>query len=154
MSCHRQGKYHPALCRTEFFQQHPAIQQVVTHDYRSFYDDEIIHRKEIGYPPYSRLVLIEFRGKREQGVREAAFAFSTLFPKKGSFYDVLGPTVPNIPKLRNEYRWHLLIKDNRTSDQGGEKIRRLLTGALEMYQKRYANTAVTVTVDVDAQGVL
>ncbi|MFI5262967.1 MAG: primosomal protein N' [Candidatus Kapaibacterium sp.] len=134
--------------------QHPAIQQVIAHDYDSFYQDEIILRKEIGYPPFSRLVLMEFRGKREQGAREAAFAFSTLLPKKGSFYELLGPSEPTIKKLRNEYRWHIIIKDNRATDQGGEKIRRLLTGALEMYQKRFANTAVTVTVDVDVQGVL
>ncbi len=134
--------------------QHPAIQQVITHNYESFYKDEIILRKEIGYPPYSRLVLIEFRGKREQSAREAAFAFSTLLPKKGSFYELLGPSEPVIKKLRNEYRWHIIIKDSRTADQGGEKIRRLLTGALEMYQKLYANAAVSVTVDVDVQGVI
>jgi primosomal protein N' len=99
-------------------------------------------------------VLIEFRGKREQSVHEAAFAFSTLLPKTGSFYELLGPSEPTIKKLRNEYRWHILIKDKRTADPGGEKIRRLLTGALEMYQKRYANAAVSVTVDVDVQGVL
>jgi primosomal protein N' (replication factor Y) len=134
--------------------QHPAIQQVIAHDYESFYNEEILLRKDIGYPPYSRLVLIEFRGKREQSAREAAFAFSTLLPKKGSFYELLGPSEPTIKKLRNEYRWHILIKDSRTNDSSGEKIRRLLTGALEMYQKRYANSAVTVTVDVDVQGVL
>jgi len=134
--------------------EHPAIQQVINHDYESFYRDEIIKRKEIDYPPFSRLVLIEFRGKREQGVREAAFAFSTLLPKKGSFYELLGPSEPTIKKLRNEYRWHLLIKDIRANDGGGEKIRRLLTGAMDLYQKRYANAAVTVTVDVDVHGVL
>jgi primosomal protein N' (replication factor Y) len=134
--------------------QHPAIHKVITHDYESFYDEEILLRKEIGYPPFSRLILIEFRGKREQSVREAAFAFSTLFPKSGSFYELLGPSEPTIKKLRNEYRWHILIKDKRDADPGGEKIRRLLSGALEMYQKRYANAAVTVTVDVDVQGVL
>lgn len=134
--------------------QHPAIVQTITHDYESFYKEEIVLRKEIGYPPYSRLVLIEFRGKREQSAREAAFAFSTLLPKSGSFYELLGPAEPTIKKLRNEYRWHILIKDSRTADPAGEKLRRQLTGALEMYQKRYANAAVTVTVDVDVQGVL
>ncbi len=134
--------------------EHPAIQQVITHDYESFYRDEIVHRKEIGYPPYSRLVLIEFRGKREQGVREAAFAFSTLLPKKGSFYEMLGPSEPTIKKLRNEYRWHLIIKDFRANDGSGDKIRRLLMGAMDLYQKKFANSSVTVTIDVDVQGVL
>ncbi len=134
--------------------QHPAIQKVISHDYDTFYDEEILLRKEIGYPPFSRLVLIEFRGKREQGVREAAFVFSTLLPKAGSFYELLGPSEPTIKKLRNEYRWHIILKDKRDKDPGGEKMRRLLTGAMDLYQKKYANTTVTVTIDVDVQGVL
>ncbi|MDP4228900.1 MAG: primosomal protein N' [Bacteroidota bacterium] len=134
--------------------EHPAIRHTITHDYESFYNEEILLRKEALYPPFSRLVLVEFRGKREQSVREAAFGFGTLLPKTGSFYELLGPAEAAIKKLRNEYRWHLLIKDKRSSDPGGEKIRRLLAGAIELYQKRYANAAVTVTVDVDVQGVL
>ncbi len=134
--------------------EHPAIQKVISHDYDSFYDEEILLRKEMNYPPYSRLVLIEFRGKREQGVREAVFAFSTLLPKNASFYELLGPSEPTIKKLRNEFRWHIIIKDKRNMDPSGEKIRRLLTGAMDLYQKKYANTTVTVTIDVDVQGVL
>jgi primosomal protein N' (replication factor Y) len=133
---------------------HPAIVQVITHDYETFYNEEIILRKEMGYPPYSRLVLIEFRGKTEQSVRQRAFAFDSLIPKKGSYYELLGPSEPVIKKLRNEYRWHLLIKDIRANDAGGEKLRRLLMGAMDLYQKRFANAAVTVTIDVDVQGVL
>ncbi len=133
---------------------HPAIQQVVDHDYESFYRSEISLRKETGYPPFSRLVLIEFRGETEQSVRQCTFAFVTLLPKTGSFYELLGPTEPVIKKLRNEYRWHIIIKDIRANDASGEKIRRLLMGAMEQYQKRFANAAVKVTIDVDVQGVL
>jgi primosomal protein N' (replication factor Y) len=134
--------------------RHPAIQKVITHDYDSFYRNEIVLRKEIGYPPYSRLILVEFRGKKEQSVRESAFAFGALLPHKGSFYELLGPSEPAIKKLRNEYRWHILIKDDRSNDQSGERIRRLIIGSLELYQKRYANSTVSVTIDVDVQGVL
>jgi len=133
---------------------HPAIQQVVDHDYQSFYNAEIIFRKETGYPPYSRLILIEFRGKTEQSVRQCAFSFHSLLPQKGSFYELIGPSEPVIKKLRNEYRWHILFKDMRANDPSGEKMRRLLMGALELYQKRFANAAVKVTIDVDVQGVL
>ena len=134
--------------------QHPAIEQVIRHDYDAFYRNEITSRKEVAYPPYSRLVLIEFRGKKEESVRKAALAFATLLPKEGSFYELLGPSEPAIKKLRNEYRWHILFKDNKVSDPSGEKLRRLLMGSLELFQKRYANAAVSVTIDVDVQGVL
>lgn len=134
--------------------QHPSIQLAKEHDYVGYFNYELPMRKQLGYPPYSRLVLIEFKGKKEETVRDRAFQFANLFPVKGSFYERLGPSEPTIKKLRNEYRWHLLIKNFRHNDGSGEKLRRLISGALELYQQRHATTAVRVTVDVDVQGVL
>ena len=134
--------------------QHPSIQLAKEHDYVGYFNYELPMRKQLGYPPYSRLVLIEFKGKKEETVRDRAFQFANLFPVKGSFYERLGPSEPTIMKLRNEYRWHLLIKNFRHNDGSGEKLRRLISGALELYQQRHATTAVRVTVDVDVQGVL
>lgn len=131
-----------------------AILFAKLHDYESFYKYELPNRKELQYPPFSRLILIEFKGKTEQTVREKAYAFSTLFPPQAPYYDRLGPSEPVLKKLRNEYRWHILIKNFREKDPSGEKMRRMIAGALEQYQLRYASTAVKVTVDVDVQGVL
>ena len=133
---------------------HPAIGQVIAHDYESFYRTELAIRNETEFPPYSRLVLIEFRGKAEPKVRQSAFAFNSLLPKSESFYEVIGPCESVIKKLRNAYRWHLVIKDKRSSDPGGEKMRRLLMGAMDLFQKRFADSSVTIVIDVDAQSVL
>jgi primosomal protein N' (replication factor Y) len=133
---------------------HPAIGQVIAHDYESFYQTEIAIRKETGYPPFSRLILLEFRGKTEQSVRQCSFNFHSVLPKTGNFFEVLAPTEAIIKKIRNEYRWHIIIKDSRSHDPNGEKIRRVLMGAMELYQKRFANAAVSVTIDVDVQSVL
>lgn len=133
---------------------HPSITKAAEHDYEGFFQLEISDRKKLLYPPFSRLILIEFRGLHENAVQEKAEAFASLFPERATFYERIGPAPPSIAKLRNEYRWHILIKDFKASDASGEKVRRLITGALEQYQKRYASPAVKVTVDVDVQGVL
>ncbi len=132
---------------------HPAIEMSVAHDYETFFEAELKDRKPLHYPPFSRLILIEFRGLHEDAVRQRAEQFATLFPEKASYYERLGPTPPTIAKLRGEYRWHLLIKDFKLHDPNGDKIRRLISGALEAYQKRFASPHVRVTVDVDVQGV-
>lgn len=134
--------------------EHVAILRAREHDYEGFYAHEMPLRKELNYPPYSRLVLIEFKGKKEETVREHAFAFAQLFPAKSSYYERIGPAEPVLKKLRGEYRWHILVKDDRIKDPSGEKLRRTISGALELYQKRFASVAVKVTVDVDVQGVL
>lgn len=134
--------------------EHEAILLAKDHNYEGFYKYELPMRKELRYPPFSRLILIEFKGKSEQSVRERAFAFATLFPASASYYERLGPSEPVLKKLRGEYRWHILIKNYRDKDASGEKMRRMIAGALEQYQSRFATTAVKVTVDVDVQGVL
>ena len=132
---------------------HPAIELAVAYNYQLFFEQEMADRARLAYPPYSRLILIEFRGLHERAVEERAEAFATLFPERASFYERIGPTPPAIAKLRNEFRRHLIIKDFKKQDPNGDKIRRLITGALEQYQKRFASPAVKITIDVDVQGV-
>src|SRR5579883_2458634 len=125
-----------------------AIEMAVAHDYEAFFNSEMADREALHYPPFSRLILIEFRGLHEAATKERAERFATLFPERGSFYERIGPAPPTIAKLRGEFRWHLLIKDFKTHDPNGEKIRRLITGALDEYQKRFASPHVKVIVDV------
>lgn len=132
----------------------PSIELASTHDYERFFQMEISDRQRLQYPPFSRFILIEFKGLHEQAVKERADAFASLFPERASFYERIGPAAPSIPKLRNEFRWHVLLKNYKKLDPSGEKIRRLITGAIEQYQKRYASQNVKLTVDVDVQGVL
>ncbi len=130
-----------------------AIEMAVAHNYDAFFESEMKDREPLHYPPYSRLLLIEFRGLHETATEEHAKKFATLFPERASFYDRMGPAPPAIAKLRGEFRWHLLIKDFKKQDPNGEKIRRLITGALDEYQKRFASPHVKITVDVDVQGI-
>lgn len=133
---------------------HPSVELAAQHEYERFFALELSERAKLQYPPFSRFILIEFRGLHEQQVKDRAEAFASLFPERASFYERVGPAPPSIAKLRNEYRWHVLLKDFKKADPSGEKIRRLITGAIEQYQKRFASPTVKLTVDVDVQGVL
>ncbi len=130
-----------------------AIEMAVAHNYDAFFKSEMRDRDSLHYPPYSRLILIEFRGLHEAATEDHAKKFATLFPERASFYERMGPAPPAISKLRGEFRWHLIIKDFKKQDPNGEKIRRLITGAVDEYQKLYASPHVKLTVDVDVQGI-
>lgn len=129
-----------------------AIEMAVAHNYDAFYESELKDREPLHYPPFSRLILIEFRGLHEAATEDHAKKFATLFPERATYYERMGPAPPAIAKLRGEFRWHLLIKNFKKQDPNGEKIRQLITGALDEYQKRFASPHVKVTVDVDVQG--
>ena len=129
-----------------------AIEMAVQHNYEAFFEAELKDREALHYPPFSRLILLEFRGLHENATHDHAMKFATLIPERASYYERIGPAPPTIAKLRGEFRWHLIIKNFKKQDPNGEKIRRLLTGALDEYQKRFASPHVKLIIDVDVQG--
>ena len=49
-----------------------AIEMAVEHDYETFFESELKDRESLHYPPFSRLILIEFRGLHESATEEHA----------------------------------------------------------------------------------
>src|SRR5207302_6179109 len=48
---------------------HPAIQYARRHDYAGFYEQELESRKQLNYPPISRIALLTVKGRNEEKVR-------------------------------------------------------------------------------------
>jgi primosomal protein N' (replication factor Y) len=131
---------------------HRAIVLAKEHNYHQFYIGEIRDRSELMYPPLSRFIVIEFRGQSERSVREQAESFGQLLPLR-EYIHRLGPAPAALGKLRGEYRWHITLKDSRTADASGAKVRELLRQTLQIYYEKYALRSVKVTIDIDAQDV-
>src|SRR5262249_398455 len=75
----------------------PAIAAAAAHDYRSFYEHEIAHRRRASYPPFSRLCrLVYHHRNREHGLEESsrvALEIRSLRDAAGHAEpEVLGPT--------------------------------------------------------------
>lgn len=51
---------------------HPAIQYARRHDYNGFYEQEIEFRRQLRYPPFSRVALLTLKGRNEQKVKLSA----------------------------------------------------------------------------------
>jgi primosomal protein N' (replication factor Y) len=134
--------------------QHYSLRHATSHDYQSFYNEEVKFRQELRYPPVTRLVLIEATGKNENAVAAAAeVAARTLRRAKIEGIEVLGPAEPPIARLRNLYRRHVLIKGDKRLDPSGEAVRRLLAPLVEE-GSGWEKKQVRVTVDVDPYGML
>ena len=61
--------------------KHPLLQLVMAHDYKAFYEQEIIARKNFFYPPFSRIIQISFRHKLKDVVHDAAAVFALHLKK-------------------------------------------------------------------------
>ena len=94
----------------------PAIDFAVNGDVKSFFESELLSRKELNYPPFGRLVRVLISGKDPSDVRTASFRLTRELAKidrNGENYRILGPSSCPLSKLRGEYRWHILLKTER-----------------------------------------
>ncbi len=133
---------------------HPVIRAIQAHSYELFYNDELQLRRAAHYPPFTRFVLIEFTGRDEEKVEQAANRFALLLPRKHRVLQVLGPAVPPIARLRGYYRRFVAIKNFKEVDPTGAQLQHILSMALHHYHQKYATSAVRYTIDVDAYGIV
>ncbi|HEX5024870.1 MAG TPA: primosomal protein N', partial [Agriterribacter sp.] len=89
--------------------KHPVLHFVKQHDYSSFFKYEMEGRERFFYPPFSRIILITFRHKLKEVVKEASQAFALGLRKKLEKY-IVGPAEPPINRVRNQYLMELLLK--------------------------------------------
>ena len=129
----------------------PAIRAAATYDRKLFLLDEMPKRRELGYPPYMRLADVQIWGEQEDEVRKTAQKLQLEVAQCVQKHDaegwqVLAATPCVIGKLRNSYRWHILVKAPLDAD-----IAKLL---LPLFRSRKVDRKVNVAVDIDPQSLL
>lgn len=93
--------------------EHEAVALVQTHDYNSFYDIEIAERNMMWYPPFCKIVSVQFQGSDEQKTGDTARRFREEvgdIKAIGQKIQVLGPIPAYISKVKNKYRWQIIFK--------------------------------------------
>ncbi len=135
---------------------HECLRHVLIHDYQSFYEEELKEREQLAYPPFSRVMIIEFKGKHEDLVANVADAFRAILKKYSHKFIVLGPSPAAMPKLKNYYRWQLVIKALKSTDPGGHDAHYAVSSTLHEYRNtaQGKGKSVIITVDVDPVGMM
>ncbi len=132
-----------------YFPEHSIFSFSKDHDFKGFFHYELPIRKQLGYPPFGRLINIKFSGKQEKQVQNAAESISELLRinaehiKKRDHVsvEVLGPSPSPIPKIKDRFRWQVLLKSQSLSG-----LRTVCRSVLESKKK---NRSVKVEIDVD-----
>jgi len=95
-----------------YLPEHYSIAAAAEHDYETFYRQEIEARRELNYPPFSRLVNLVVSAEREDdAAREAALVAESLGRlAAGREAEVVGPAPAPLAKLRRRHRWHILVR--------------------------------------------
>ncbi len=125
------------------YPQHPVIQLAQRHDYAGFYQRELAQRRDLQYPPFSRLARILLRGPQAARVRRAAEAAAARLRKASGPQDrILGPAPAPKERVARELRYSILLKCASVAS------RRRLLGALSGLT---VPPGVKQVVDVDPQ---
>ena len=128
--------------------EHYAIRCAVHHDYRDFYAQEMVFRKELNLPPTSHLVMVTIRGRQEVAVQGTAEEFFQRAQKKNTFpaVSMIGPAALPLARLRGYYRWAVIFKTPQTLE-----VNALLDQCLSGWKPA---AGVKLSVDVDPLGMM
>ena len=133
--------------------EHPAIQAAFAKNYRMMYSDELHNRQALLYPPFARFIVIEVKSEDQKEAEQHAKLFRGLLPAKHPALDIIGPTQSLIWKLKNAYRYQIIVKNNKATDPGGRQFHQVFSRAYEKYREDHGKQSVQIIVDVDAQGM-
>jgi primosomal protein N' (replication factor Y) len=122
---------------------HYAIRMAAAHDYQAFYEKELNFRRMMHYPPFTAMANLLVRSeKQEEALRLSAELGRLLTPEPENI-KVLGPAEAPVPRLKNEFRYQLLIK-SASRKLLNEHLRRIRDFAL---QNKWPATALVIDVD-------
>jgi primosomal protein N' (replication factor Y) (superfamily II helicase) len=89
---------------------HYAIRFAAEQDYEKFYAKEIEFRRLMHYPPFGALANVIVRGTREEEALARSAALGRLLNPAPEGVKILGPAAASMARLKNEYRYQMLIK--------------------------------------------
>jgi primosomal protein N' (replication factor Y) len=130
--------------------EHPAIKCAQTHDFKSFARHELANRRMLLFPPYSRMVVFQFKSPSWSKVQMAADKFCDAMRLMVGDEVVMGPSPSVIEWLNGQHQWEANIKLNR--EFNAHAIEKLLDNIFEKYNtmKPKGSGSVRINVDVDA----
>ncbi|QJD83469.1 primosomal protein N' [Cohnella herbarum] len=143
--------------------EHESITYVQGHDYNGFVERALVLRKQLGYPPYGRLLSVTFSHESVPMLLSIGTSFATGMREKAAALgirkdfdmgghtalEVLGPVSSPIARLKDRYRFQCMVKYRGDVDAS------LLTSrVLEQMGDAVKRSGVQISVDVDPQMML
>ena len=131
--------------------EHFSIQAAQNQDFREFYRQEIVFRRALKYPPFSRIIQLKIAGRDKRQTETLARSLGEACRRLGQQDDVLrksvevmGPIEAALARIAGKYRWQILLKGQRAGTLH-RFVWRVMTENPALFNRR----GVTVAVDVD-----
>jgi primosomal protein N' (replication factor Y) len=127
-----------------YFQDHYAVQYAARHDFIGFYEKELRFRSWMHYPPYSALANVLIRSRSLDDALKWAGSLGKWFEQtRQEGVRVLGPAVAPIMRLKQDYRYHFVLK-SPSREKLNATLRAMLAHAA---QQKIPRTQIIVDMD-------
>jgi primosomal protein N' (replication factor Y) len=150
------GTTHGRVILQTFNPEHFSIVTARDQDFMAFYRQEIVFRKGLAYPPYARLAQILITGKDKERTARHAKDLGILSRKvqsKNKLFSknvqILGPVVAPLARIKQQYRWQLLLKGKSV-----EALHGLVTTLRAEMERHIPRKSVRVFFDIDPVNML
>jgi primosomal protein N' (replication factor Y) len=126
-----------------------AVQFASKHDYLGFYQQEIANREKHSYPPFSRIIRVV---SEHEEPKKSLLALEKIIPQLEEIgLEYLGPAPCFLQRLRNKWRYHVIIKLKNPSTElrAGSETEELKNNLREIWKNN-----LNLIWDVDPNDLL
>lgn len=144
----RKNKQGKVIIQT-FSPKHSVINHVIGNDFTAMYSEELLHRENFHYPPFTRLIQLTIIDrdvtKTNSSAEELGNKLKEDFGKR-----VLGPEFPLVPRVNNLFHKKLLIKIGK--DESASRVKEIIRKRIADLHNHPDFKSVRVQADVDPVG--
>lgn len=134
--------------------EHESLLYAQKHDYIGFANQELNNRSPLHYPPFQKMISFRVQSIAQdkahhtaRAILARAQALKEKFPQHYGQIEILGPAASPLAKLKNQFRYHLIIKGSRSTELN--QFARQITG-----DEKWIPNQVKVLIDVDPMSLL
>ena len=151
------GKDRGEIAIQTFIPDNYLLRYTASHDTKGFYEKELEIRKEYGYPPYTKIIALKLIDKNIETLKETALNLKKIIGRiieaninSGNFANnisILGPSPCPIEKIKNDFRYQLILK----APPPAVNLHRLINMLRmdERLSKNFSSEKISVDVDPD-----
>jgi primosomal protein N' (replication factor Y) len=122
---------------------HYAIRFAAEHDYEGFYKKELEFRKWLRYPPFAAFANVLIRAEKQEEALRMSTQLGLILNPPPPGIRVIGPAEAPVLRLKNEFRYQILLKAARRAT-----LRAVLKDLQQFAAKeKWKTTALVIDVD-------
>lgn len=152
------GEFEGKVIIQTYNPDHYSIQLAKDHDYISFYNKEILIRKEFNFPPFTNIVTILIYGTNNRLVAlKSQEVYNVLIEElkaqglEGLIGHIIGPAKTPLEKIKNNYRYQIIMK---CQEEQLDRLRNIIKGVCILNKGKLNLDNVKISIDINPNSII